>query len=293
MSYKQHTTDNFGTETGTVILVVPSLTLEGDAMVATIHTTDNTPAVVPTPPSGFTLQAPGSMPITGAGAVSDQATWIYLHEATAADETGAGTDTYTWTFTQTEEQAGVMILLDPGEWGEFATNVLTGTGTTINSPTVTTSVDDEVVFHCADKDNPIVFSGVPSGDATVINLGYGPTGDAGSATGIIRTEYPTASTATGTKGWTLATNERQGYTFSIRPTAVATWEQEGYRWRTDDDNEADASWLLAQDTSPLERNAGITTRLRMLLDATLDPDTVPVTIQFKRDDEAASEWRDI
>jgi hypothetical protein len=295
MSFKQFTENSYGGTTGgnSVVLTVPSSTLENDLMVAIISTDDNTPAITITPPSGWTI-APETMPITGVGAVSDPAVWIYTRDASAGDETGAGTDTYTWSFSGAEEQAGLCILLDPGVWGQFATNVLTGTGTTIDSPTITTQVDDEVVFFGADKDNPVVFTGTPGGvDAVVNNDGYGPANDGGAATAVARQEYPTALTATGTKQWTLAVNERQGWTFSIEPTATATWEQEGYRWRDDNGTEITADWLLAQDTSPLERNAGLTTRLRMLLDATGDPPTEQVTIQFKRDDEAAGEWRDI
>lgn len=77
------------------------------------------------------------------------------------------------------------------------------------------------------------------------------------------------------------------------PLALATTEQEGYRWRDDDGSESGASWLLAQDTSPLDRAAGLTTRLRMLLDVDDDLDPSQVTLQYKRNDEAASEWRDI
>lgn len=77
------------------------------------------------------------------------------------------------------------------------------------------------------------------------------------------------------------------------------YEQEGYRWRNDDGVEAvpggspaGATWSQDQDTPdsvPKETN----TRLRVLVDATGNPVSQQATLQYKRDDEFDSEWRDV
>ena len=71
-----------------------------------------------------------------------------------------------------------------------------------------------------------------------------------------------------------------------------TYEQEGFRWRNDDGNEAAATWRQAQDVADTvgkEENI----RLRGLSNVTNDPDTHTATLQYKRDDEPDSEFRDV
>lgn len=74
------------------------------------------------------------------------------------------------------------------------------------------------------------------------------------------------------------------------PTGPPTSDQEGFRWRNDDGDEASATWKAAQDTD-IVMGVGITTRLRVLIDYSGDPDTATATLQYKRSDEADTEWR--
>lgn len=82
---------------------------------------------------------------------------------------------------------------------------------------------------------------------------------------------------------------------SIEETLIPTpdAEQEGFRFRNDNGSESAATWRQTQDvddTVGKEENI----RLRMLTDyATGDPTTAQVTLQYKRDDEGSSEWRDV
>ena len=70
----------------------------------------------------------------------------------------------------------------------------------------------------------------------------------------------------------------------------AAFEQEGYRWRNDDGSESAATFRQAQDiVDTVDKTTNI--RLRTLLDATGDPATTTRTLQYKRDDEADSEYR--
>jgi hypothetical protein len=76
---------------------------------------------------------------------------------------------------------------------------------------------------------------------------------------------------------------------AIRELSVG-WEQEGYRFRNDDDSESAATWRQLQDiVDTVDKLENI--RLRMLLDATGDPPTITRTLEYKRDDEADAEYR--
>lgn len=72
----------------------------------------------------------------------------------------------------------------------------------------------------------------------------------------------------------------------------ASWEQEGYRWRDDDDDEASATWLVAQDTTTSVFKQ-TTIRLRVLSNATGNPPTATATLQFRKQGDAATEWETI
>lgn len=93
----------------------------------------------------------------------------------------------------------------------------------------------------------------------------------------------------------IATNWNADYgldEFEVVGDLVATSiiEQEGFRFRDDDGNEATANWSQLQDvddTIGQEENF----RLRILLDATDDPDSQQFTIEYKETSDAASEWR--
>jgi len=88
---------------------------------------------------------------------------------------------------------------------------------------------------------------------------------------------------------------RTGTTTDLGPDtwgAVATLDQEGFRWRNDDGSESAATWRQIQDTNDsigVEANI----RLRMLLNGTEDPASKQFKIQCKKKTDPASEWRDL
>jgi hypothetical protein len=78
--------------------------------------------------------------------------------------------------------------------------------------------------------------------------------------------------------------------FLVVPTAEL--EQEGFRWRNDDDDEVDATWRQDQDVDDeIAKETNI--RLRTLLNATGDPDSQQFEIQYKEASDSAVEWRKI
>ena len=144
-------------------------------------------------------------------------------------------------------------------------------------------------------------------------------------------EYATVASPNETTDWTILetivgtltdawisdsfdfTGVTQSTTFRIRircdfgsqftnDLAFSTWnevgvdlnatEQEGFRWRNDDGSESAATWRQLQDVDDtVGKEANI--RLRTLVDNSGNPGSVQATLQYKRDDEAASEWRDV
>lgn len=94
------------------------------------------------------------------------------------------------------------------------------------------------------------------------------------------------------QGASTATRTGRNRTFIAMRELGVSFEQEGYRWRNDDGSESAATFRQAQDVvDTVDKTTNI--RLRTLLDATGDPATATRTLQYKRDDEPDSEYRDI
>lgn len=266
------------------VLTVPATAVEGDYMVAIITTDDNNPAQTITPPATetWTLQESGLMPIDGTGAASPAAIWIYTKFVSADDEANAGSKTYTWQDSVgTEEQAGLLILLsDVQEWGEFATNLLTGNRTNVDAPSIDTTEANEIVFHAAFKDTGAAFTGLPSGTST-INSAWGPTNAAGAALAVVYDVYPSITT-TGVKNFTHANTPSNGFTFSLRPTnAGGATSIEG-----------------AEDAPAIGFANGTTRRLRFGISAEGSTSSLPVQLRLEYATKTAacnvlSEWVDV
>ncbi|MCA9354020.1 MAG: hypothetical protein KC877_00695 [Candidatus Kaiserbacteria bacterium] len=283
---KNTTSSGFGASTAgnDPVLTVPANAVEGDYMVVIFTTDDNNPTQTPTPPSSetWTLQESGLMPVDGTAAVSPPAAWIYTKFVSADDEANAGTKTYTWQDSAgSEEQAAQLILLNNVKgWGEFNTNLLTGNQTSINAPSVTTTETNEIVFHAAFKDNNATFTALPTG-STVVNSGWGPASDAGAALGIVYAVYPTVG-ATGAKTFSLASNEANGFTFSLQPTnAGGATSIEG-----------------AEDTPAIGFANGTVRRLRFEVSAEGSTSSLPTVFQLEYATKTAacnvlSEWVDV
>jgi hypothetical protein len=67
------------------------------------------------------------------------------------------------------------------------------------------------------------------------------------------------------------------------PTLSIT--QEGYRWRLDDGNQANATWAASQDTG-ITAPANTTRRLRVLLDTSGDANATTYQLEYKEANDA-------
>jgi len=77
----------------------------------------------------------------------------------------------------------------------------------------------------------------------------------------------------------------------VAPVVVAL-QQEGFRWRNDDGNEAAATWRQNQDVNDaVGRNTNI--RLRVLVNATGDPASAQYQLEYKETSGGAEAWRQV
>lgn len=90
----------------------------------------------------------------------------------------------------------------------------------------------------------------------------------------------------------LAADEWAAASIALRPGVTVTYEQEGHQFRDDDGSESGATDLGAQD-SDIESGKEENRRLRMLSDATGDPPSHAVTLQYRLVGDPASEWESV
>lgn len=83
------------------------------------------------------------------------------------------------------------------------------------------------------------------------------------------------------------------YTYTGQPAdfiSPSAYELEGFRFRNDDGDEANATWREAQDTDITE-TTGVNVRLRTLVDVTGNPGPNQVTLQYRKVGDAT--WRTV
>jgi len=81
-------------------------------------------------------------------------------------------------------------------------------------------------------------------------------------------------------------------TIACRPGPTFSYEQEGHQFRLDDGSESGASDIGAQDSN-IESDKEENRRLRMLSDATGNPPSHAVTLQFRKVGDPDSEWESV
>ena len=88
----------------------------------------------------------------------------------------------------------------------------------------------------------------------------------------------------------LGVDEWAGATIALRPGPTIAREQEGYRFRDDDADEDEATWLAAQDTNVnIVKQSNV--RLRILSNMTDDAPNESITLEYRQVGDASTEWR--
>ena len=82
----------------------------------------------------------------------------------------------------------------------------------------------------------------------------------------------------------------QGNGIILRYAVALNLEQEGFRFRADDDSESSATWLALQDVD-ITRAKETNTRLRILLNTTGDQAAKQFKLQYKKTSDSV--WRDM
>lgn len=96
--------------------------------------------------------------------------------------------------------------------------------------------------------------------------------------------------------WTLDANDftldnNSDYTLD-GDFSYTEYELEGYRFRNDDGSESAATWKETQDTTTSIQVSGVI-RLRTLLNTSGSADTAQIKLQYKKDSEPGTAWRDV
>jgi hypothetical protein len=71
-----------------------------------------------------------------------------------------------------------------------------------------------------------------------------------------------------------------------------TVDQEGFRWRDDDADEDEATWLAVQDTN-ITRAKNTNTRIRVLMNVAANPPTQTAGLWYRKVGDPDSEWRKV
>lgn len=205
------------------VLTVPASAVEGDKMVVVVTTVDNEPDITPTAPATetWTLER-GPIeytPDTG----SPPASWIYSKDVSADDETNAGSKTYTWTFSGSEQQHGFLVHTSAATYSDVTPN--TASAVTIDAPSIDTTVNNTLVVFIGVRSADNFWDTLPTGlDAQLLHDLIGSaTETTTGALGCIaayRNEYASPST-TGAKTFTYDTQiagSVHGITFMLEPT---------------------------------------------------------------------------
>lgn len=273
----------------TQVINVPSGVVDDDFLLAVIGTADGDTGSV-------SLNGVWQGPIvnnlnTGGGAPSPPGVSVYWR--IASGEPGS----YTITDTESSGIAGQILAftgVDTTTPIDVATTTATGDGANANPPSINYADASATVVVGAWWDSTTaIYSAVPTNYTSPDTLGD-IIGNGGGNGLSLATAYDVTPAADPEDPGTFTSGAEQWASFSIalRTGATAVYDQEGYRWRDDDGSESAASWLEAQDTVTEQPVTDIV-RLRVLVDVEDDPPTQAARLQYRRDDEATSEWRDV
>jgi len=202
--------------------------------------------------------------------------------------TGADSGTYDFAQTASTWREGIAIrytdCLASGDPFDVFDSANQATGSTTPAVSNTTTVADTLQVWAGSNYNggawtpPTSYTerADASSDFSVADLAQASIGGSGSITG----------TCAGGSTFSSA------FLGALAPTAVTTLVQEGYAFGEDDGTES-AHTLETQDTTITEATETPRT-LRMLVEETGGVAfTGAVTLQYRRDDEATGEWRDV
>lgn len=254
---------------GTNVTVnVPSGVANGHGLIANIGFTGGSGVTV-TPPAGWTL-------------IRRDDNGTTLGNALYARIANSEPASYTWTLSSSQNNSGSMIAysnVDQANLIGANGGQANASSTNVTAPSITTLYESSVVLY---------FGGVLSVATYTPPSGYTERLDTNSASFADQVFSTPGATGTATAVATSA-GVSLAALIEIR-AAPATLNQEGFRWRNDNDSEADATWRQAQDTNDTA-DAEEVVRLRLLIDATNDPTSGAYKLQYREVGDPT--WKDV
>lgn len=251
----------------TITVTKPTGTVDGDIMIAPIYWQSGTVAMT-TVPTGWTLKEATADP-----SLEYQTNYYWKRASGEPASWDWIIATSSWTNAMCISYSGGAAAGDPINVSALAIDTSPSGGT---SPNVS---DTTTVNECLS----VYFGGNKSGG----NWSSFPAGYTEREAAFDETicccddDIPTAG-GTGNLAATCANADRKhSVVIAIAPFVAAVVDQEGFRFRNDDGNEAAATWAAAQDTN-LARQVGVNTRLRVLLNTTGDVDSTQYQLEFRK-----------
>ena len=253
----------------------PAGTADGDLLIARAYLENDTNTWA-TVPSGWSLA--GSIANTGAFKL-----WVYWKIASGEPASWTWTPTTSaWrTITVDAYSGGVSPSVDVVGAGGQADAALT---TAQTAPSLTTIADNDLVafsYGNFSGSNPAGMSGFTTNLRTTF----------GGVAGADATKTPAGATGTSNpSGMGSEDYAAMHIAFAIGASSTPTLEQEGFRFRNDDGSESAATWRQSQDTNDSVA-VSTTMRLRMLINATNNPDAAHYKLQYRKVGDDT--WMDI
>lgn len=253
----------------------PTGTADGDLLIARLYLESDT-NTFSSVPSGWSLA--GSIANTAAFKL-----WVYWKIASG--------EPASWTWTPTTNawrtaivdaySGGVSPSVDVVGSGGQADAAAIGSQT---APSVTTVADNDLVafsYGNFSGSNPASMSGFATNLRTVF----------GGVTGADATKTPAGATGTSNPSGVGSQDYAAIHiAFAIGTSSTPVLEQEGFRFRNDDGSETTATWRQAQDTNDSVA-VSTTLRLRLLLNATNNPDAGHYKLQYRKSGDDT--WMDV
>jgi hypothetical protein len=200
--------------------------------------------------------------------------------------------TATWAASKGERGLIVWVETDIDQGTPNGTVVsATGTGTSVASGAVTTTVGQRVI-QLADALRTGIFSAAPNFNT--------PTGterhdvvSTGTAYHAIAAQEQTASGSSTSPSWATLDDTTDGwgtFAFAVNAASSATADQEGARFGNDDGAEAAHTWAAAQDTD-ITAPAGQTQTVNLIVNTTGTLGAKTFKLQYRK--VGASDWLDM
>jgi len=251
----------------TLVINKPTGVVENDVLIAWV-VWDTTP----------TITASGWTQITGSPLSNSDQRGAFWYKVAGGSEPS----TYTFSGTSFDRAGGIIAFsgVDTSTPVEAQGSQTNSSTSSVTAPTITTSTDGAMLVFAGMMDSSAgstVSATVPGGMTERVDVPV----TSGWSWAYMATEIKATAGSTGTRVATASrSDDNGGFLIALKPGATFTIEQEGFAFGDDDGNEASHT-LDTQDTNITEALG--TKTLRLLANATDDPDNLAYKLKYQKD----------